>query len=152
MCIRDRFGRIFADLLAESADEFDFVVVDTPPLLGFSEPLHLATLVDGVLLVAMAGSTNRRALQTCAGQLRRVGASILGIVINAATRENQAGGAYHHYYTKDYTKYHTDSKPKAEPVIQREEECKPQFAATGTDGRIGDPGRTAPFESVGSGR
>jgi capsular exopolysaccharide synthesis family protein len=101
----DHFGRVFSDLLAEAADEYDFIVVDTPPLLGFSEPLHLATLVDGVLMVAMAGSTNRRALHTCANQLRRVGASILGIVINAATRENQAGGAYHHYYARDYAKY-----------------------------------------------
>lgn len=148
----DHFGRVFADLLAESADEFDFVVVDTPPLLGFSEPLHLATLVDGVLLVAMAGSTNRRALQTCAGQLRRVGASILGIVINAATRENQAGGAYHHYYTKDYSKYHSDSKRKTESGIQHEEEDSPQFASNGKDGRMSDPGRRAPAESVGSGR
>lgn len=105
----DHFSRIFADLLAESADEYDFVVVDTPPLLGFSEPLHLATLVDGVLMVAMAGSTNRRALQTCAAQLRRVGANILGVVINAATKDNQAGGAYQHYYTKGYAKYHSDA-------------------------------------------
>ncbi len=150
----DHFGRVFADLLAEATDEFDFVVVDTPPLLGFSEPLHLATLVDGVLMVALAGSTNRRALQTCAGQLRRVGASILGVVINAATRENQAGGAYHHYYAKDYTKYHSDSKSKMEPGKQQEDGMKPQLAATGTEGRSAESARPTPYpaESVGSGR
>lgn len=111
----DHFGRVFSDLLAEAAESYDFVVVDTPPLLGFSEPLQLATLVDGVLLVAMAGSTNRRALHTCANQLRRVGANILGIVINAATRENQAGGAYHHYYARDYAKYSSEPR-RPEPT------------------------------------
>lgn len=108
----DYFGRVFSDLLAEASEHYDFIVVDTPPLLGFSEPLQLATLVDGVLLVAMAGSTNRRALQTCANQLRRVGGNILGIVMNAATRDNQAGGAYHHYYARDYTKYQSDTNSR----------------------------------------
>lgn len=153
----DHFGRVFADLLAEAADEFDFIVVDTPPLLGFSEPLHLATLVDGVLLVALAGSTNRRALQTCAGQLRRVGAAILGVVINAATRENQAGGAYHHYYTSDYAKYRSDSQ-KSTSGKPREESASVHFTAKGAESQSGDQGRASsalteyPVESVRSGR
>ncbi|MDZ7638305.1 MAG: polysaccharide biosynthesis tyrosine autokinase [Bryobacterales bacterium] len=150
----DHFGRVFADLLAETPDEYDFVIVDTPPLLGFSEPLHLATLVDGVLLVAMAGSTNRRALQTCANQLRRVGASILGIVMNAATKENQAGGAYHHYYATDYTKYHSDSSRNRESGMRLNDESLQALAATGTDGRSGGPEKAAPYpaEEVRSGR
>ncbi|MCZ2155513.1 MAG: polysaccharide biosynthesis tyrosine autokinase [Bryobacterales bacterium] len=132
----DHFSRVFADLLAESADEYDFVVVDTPPLLGFSEPLHLAALVDGVLMVAMAGSTNRRALQTCAAQLRRVGANILGVVINAATKENQAGGAYQHYYSKGYSQYQSDAGRSDGLDPSAEEHAPPVLASTGTDGRM----------------
>ncbi len=93
----DPFAAVLADLLAEATEEYDLVVVDSPPLLGFPEPLHVASLVDGVLLVALSGSTNRKALQLALNQLRRIGAQTLGVVMNGATRDTQGGYYYHHY-------------------------------------------------------
>lgn len=93
----DQFAVVLADLLAEASTEYDLVIVDSPPILGFPEPLHMASLVDGVLVVALAGSTNRKALQLALNQLRRIGAHTLGVVMNGSTRENQSGYYYHHY-------------------------------------------------------
>ncbi|MCU0228764.1 MAG: AAA family ATPase [Bryobacterales bacterium] len=93
----DSFAPALSDLLAEATVEYDLVIVDSPPLLGFPEPLHVASLVDGVLLVALSGSTNRKALQMAIGQLRRIGAQTLGVVLNGATRDNQGAYYYHHY-------------------------------------------------------
>jgi Mrp family chromosome partitioning ATPase len=41
----------------EAAREYDLVVLDAPPLLGFAEPLQMASLVDGVIVVARAGGS-----------------------------------------------------------------------------------------------
>ena len=48
-----------------SAADYDLVIVDAPPLLGFAEPLQMATAVDGVLVVARAGHTTRKAVARC---------------------------------------------------------------------------------------
>ena len=56
----DLVGRGLAELLEEAASEYDLVILDAPPLLGFAEPLQMATAVDGVLVVARAGRTSRK--------------------------------------------------------------------------------------------
>ena len=45
--------------LDEAASEYNLVVLDAPPLLGFAEPLQMATAVDGVIVVARAGALLR---------------------------------------------------------------------------------------------
>jgi len=42
------------ELIEEAAREYDLVVLDAPPLLGFAEPLQMAMAVDGVIVVARA--------------------------------------------------------------------------------------------------
>jgi len=114
----DPFAAVLADLLAEATQEYDLVVVDSPPLLGFPEPLHVASLVDGVLLVALSGITNRKALQLALNQLRRIGAQTLGVVMNGATRETQGAYYYHHYssHYADSTGPGRDTTPDNERV------------------------------------
>ncbi|MDQ2901006.1 MAG: polysaccharide biosynthesis tyrosine autokinase, partial [Acidobacteriota bacterium] len=58
----DLVGRGLTDILREASREYDLIVVDAPPLLGFAEPLQIATAVDGVVVVTVAGETNRTAL------------------------------------------------------------------------------------------
>src|SRR5262249_50982162 len=54
----DLIGRGLVEVLEEASLEYDLVVLDAPPLLGFAEPLQMATAVDGVLVVTRAGETN----------------------------------------------------------------------------------------------
>ena len=58
----DLIGMGLAELVEEATREYDLVVLDAPPLLGFAEPLQMATAVDGVIVVARAGDTSRKAL------------------------------------------------------------------------------------------
>ena len=58
----DLIGMGLAELIDEATREYDLVVLDAPPLLGFAEPLQMATAVDGVIVVARAGDTSRKAL------------------------------------------------------------------------------------------
>ena len=51
-------GRELPRILAEAREEYDLVVIDSPPLLAFAESLEIAAATDGVLLLAVAGETS----------------------------------------------------------------------------------------------
>src|SRR5579863_487205 len=53
----DLIGTGLAELVEEASREYDLVVLDAPPLLGFAETLQMASAVDGVIIVARAGDT-----------------------------------------------------------------------------------------------
>jgi succinoglycan biosynthesis transport protein ExoP len=60
----------------------DIVLIDSPPLLAVSDSLRLTARVDGVILVVRAGVTQRRALARAKQQLDKVGARVIGVVVN----------------------------------------------------------------------
>jgi|SRR5579862_853781 len=64
------------------SQRFDYVVIDSAPILPFSDARILSTLVDGVVLIGRWGSTTRNNLQAATSALQELGAPLLGIVIN----------------------------------------------------------------------
>lgn len=72
------------ELIAEVADKYDYVIIDTPPTLSVADANLLAPLVDGVLLVVDATGTRRAALAESMKTLEMGGARILGTVLNRA--------------------------------------------------------------------
>jgi capsular exopolysaccharide synthesis family protein len=101
----DLVGAPLMELIDEATRDYDLVVLDTPPLLGFSEPLQMATAVDGVLVIARAGQTNRRALGSALNTLIRLRANVIGVVLNEI-RADAGNGYYYHYYSPKYYKYY----------------------------------------------
>ena len=99
----DLMARGLEDVLEEASAEYDLVVLDGPPLLGFAEPLQMATIVDGVIIVTRAGETSRKAVGNVLSTLRRVRANILGIVLNDVRKEFSDSYYYYGYYNKYYT-------------------------------------------------
>jgi succinoglycan biosynthesis transport protein ExoP len=81
-------------LIGRLRERFDFVVIDTPPILPYADGLALSTLVDGVILVGRAGQTPRGAI-TRSMELLGVmkSAPILAVVLNAVD-ERHGYGAY----------------------------------------------------------
>jgi succinoglycan biosynthesis transport protein ExoP len=75
-------------------DSFDFVVIDSPPVILFSDARVLATLADRVMLVGRYGLTTRRAITRCAQILDEVGAPAMGVVLNDI---DLASPDYHYY-------------------------------------------------------
>ncbi len=98
----DLVARGLSDILAEAAEEYDLIVLDAPPLPGFSEPLQMATIVDGVIIVARAGQTNRKAVAGVMATLRRMRAHVLGVVLNEVHKEMSDGYYYYGYQSKYY--------------------------------------------------
>lgn len=69
-------------LLRELSRVYDLVVLDCPPVLALAEVRDLATMADGVVLVARANKTDVGALQTAVNELTAVNARILGVALN----------------------------------------------------------------------
>ena len=81
----------------------DFVLLDTPPVLAVSDALAIATMVDGVIIVADASSTTRSALAQVREQLEQVGARIVGgIYNNLDPSKAKSYGGYGYYYAWGY--------------------------------------------------
>jgi polysaccharide biosynthesis transport protein len=108
----DLIGPRLSTLLDEFAREYDLVILDSPPLLGFAECLQIATASDGVLIVSRAGETRRKAVAEVISILQRLRANIIGVILNQVSRDTLADGygAYYGYYGKNYAKY---DKPAA---------------------------------------
>ncbi|MEZ5353949.1 MAG: polysaccharide biosynthesis tyrosine autokinase [Bryobacteraceae bacterium] len=98
----DLIARGMEELLEQAAPEYDLVILDGPPLLGFAEPLQMATIVDGVVVVARAGSTNRKSVGTVLSTLRRLRATVVGVVLNEVHREMSDSYHYYSYYSRYY--------------------------------------------------
>jgi len=86
----------FGDLLRIAAPYFDWIIVDSSPVVPVSDGVNLARSCDGVLLVARAGVTKYTVAQRAASELRA--ANILGFVLNAV-QENPQTGSYYGYNT-----------------------------------------------------
>jgi capsular exopolysaccharide synthesis family protein len=104
----DLIGAGLPRILEEASPDYDLIVIDTPPMLGFPEPLQMAAAVDGVVLVALAGQTNRNAVGSALTTLQRVRANVVGLVLNGVTRD--MSDSYHYYYGY-YGKYYRYYKP-----------------------------------------
>ncbi len=106
----DLIGTGLAELVEEAGREYDLVVLDAPPLLGFAEPLQMASVVDGVIIVARAGDTSRTALASVITTLARLRANLVGVVLNEVHREISPG--YYYSYYNRYSKYYAERNEK----------------------------------------
>lgn len=84
-------------LLQHAAQEYDVVVVDTPPVLATSDAIMISTVVEGVLMVARVNATDRRSLTAAIQQLRLADAPLLGVVLNDLPSQLWYGHHYLHY-------------------------------------------------------
>ena len=85
-----------AAILDEAAEQFDWVIVDSPPVGLLSDARLLASMVDAALLVVGAGSTPCGAVQRAIDAIGRE--RVLGVVLNRADETLAAAGEYHYYY------------------------------------------------------
>jgi capsular exopolysaccharide synthesis family protein len=106
----DRLGSVLETLLTEAETAYDLVIVDAPPLLGFAEPLQMAAVVDGVVVITLAGQTNRNAVASVLSSLRRLKANVIGVALNEVREDMSDRYYYYGYYGKYYSKYY---KPTA---------------------------------------
>lgn len=103
----DLVGSGVADLLEEASRLYDLVILDAPPLLGFAELMQLGIAADGVVVVALAGETDRKAIGSVVQTLRQLRANVLGIILNRASKNN-TGGYYYYQYGYNYSAHYAE--------------------------------------------
>jgi polysaccharide biosynthesis transport protein len=81
-------------LITQWRSEYDYIFIDTPPVLSVTDAAVLAPYCDGVILIARSGITTKKTLKRAVELFRRTQTRIVGTVLNAFDVES---ADYHHY-------------------------------------------------------
>jgi capsular exopolysaccharide synthesis family protein len=98
-------SRRFSDFLVSLVEHFDWVVLDTPPVMAVTDSSIVAHLTTGVVFVVGAEMTNRHAAQRALEQLEHARAKFIGAVLNKVDLKHNPY-YYSQYYKKEYTDYY----------------------------------------------
>ena len=112
-------SRYMHELLARARETYDQIIIDAPPVLLVSDPLVLANILDGTIIICRAKSNSRGALLRTRDQLDQVRARILGVVLNAV--ETAPGGYYRRQYRAFYDYLSEGGEEAAQPVLTTEQ-------------------------------
>ena len=85
-------------ILARASEEYDYVLIDTPPVLPVTDALVLSRMVDGVILVLTSGEIKVEMARDVKNQLVQADANILGVVLNKVRSEHHGYGYGYYYY------------------------------------------------------
>jgi succinoglycan biosynthesis transport protein ExoP len=109
---------LFKKMIEGLESRFHYLIIDSPPLLAFSDSVIISTNVDGVVMVVIGGKTPRETLKRSKEVLLQVDARILGVVINRARIRGAEYGSYYHRY---YYYYGKEDRKKEELPAATEE-------------------------------
>lgn len=99
-------GGAVDDLLAKLKSRFDYILLDTPPILGIADARALATKADGVLLLVKWSTTPVPVIDAALAGLEQDGAAVIGAVLTMVDPNSEAMGG--HYYSAQYSTYYQD--------------------------------------------
>ena len=86
------------NILQRAKEEYDYVLIDTPPVLPVTDSLVLGRMVDGLILVIDSGEIKVEMAREVKNQLVNAGANILGVVLNKVRSEHHGYGYGYYYY------------------------------------------------------
>jgi capsular exopolysaccharide synthesis family protein len=92
------------DLIDALHPLYNFIIFDTPPIIGLADAAITSTRTDGVIMVVRSGETPKEAAQQARKILESVNAKVLGVVLNAINESNLKYGyysSYQNYYQND---------------------------------------------------
>ena len=100
---------------------YDWVVIDSPPVLAVTDASILTNVASGILLVTGADKTTRQAARTAVERLQSFNGRLIGAVLNGV---DVAHSPYYYasYYRKDYARYYTGSAEAPERGVARSED------------------------------
>lgn len=125
-----------AELLKKLQPDYDFIILDTPPVNVVSDALTLVEYIDGIILIVRPNFTARKEVQKAIEQIHFVGGKILGVVANAVVTEKKRSyrrygsyGSYGSYATaavsSEQAQAQTDTQSSPVPAIDEEAASNP---------------------------
>ena len=95
------------DVLNQLREQYDHIVVDTPPALSVTDAVALSQRADAVVLVIRSGQTTKPALRRARDVLTRVNAKVVGVLLNAVDLSSPDYYYYYEYQDK-YSRYYRE--------------------------------------------
>ena len=89
---------IFSSMLDRFRSEYDYVVIDSPPVLSVTDAVLMSLHADSVLLVIRSHKTTKGALRRSLDVLHHANARVMGIVLNAFNVNGEEYTYYRYYY------------------------------------------------------
>ncbi len=109
------------EVLQELREQYDHIVIDTPPTLSVTDAVIMATNADTVILVIRSGQTTKQALRRARDLLVRVNAKVAGVLLNAADLKSADYYYYYEYrgeYSSRYYRSDDATTPRPEDVAE----------------------------------
>ncbi|MGZ8757963.1 MAG: polysaccharide biosynthesis tyrosine autokinase, partial [Aeromicrobium sp.] len=117
-------------LLANLRKEYDFVLIDAPPLLPVADAALLAAESDGAILVVRHGGTTKDQVAAAVGRLQSVGARLIGTVISMSPEPRHGRSGYGYGYGYGYApeagRAKSEGKPKGKSRSKRANASAPE--------------------------
>jgi succinoglycan biosynthesis transport protein ExoP len=108
------------DLILELRQQYDHIVIDTPPTLSVTDAVVLSPRADATILVIRSGQTTKQALRRARDILMQVNAHVAGVLLNAVDLTSpdyyyyyEYQGKYGHYYQEEPPGTENEAEPKA---------------------------------------
>lgn len=112
------------DVLDDLRQQFDHVVIDTPPTLSVTDAVVLSPRMDAIILVIRSGQTTKQALRRARDILMQVNAHVTGVLLNAVDLSSPDYYYYYEYQGK-YSQYYREDIPE----VPADEPEHPQAAS-----------------------
>jgi succinoglycan biosynthesis transport protein ExoP len=113
------------DILAELREQYDHIIVDTPPTLSVTDAVVMSTRADAVVLVIRSGQTTKQALRRSRDLLMQVNARVAGVLLNAVDLTSPDYYYYYEYQGKYGQRYYQEDEPV------EDEDSVPRAKSTG---------------------
>jgi succinoglycan biosynthesis transport protein ExoP len=107
-------SQVFKDSMESLRDEFQHIIIDTPPTLGMPDSRILSPFIEAVILVLKYNSTTRGEGRAARLSLSQVHAKMIGLVLNQVSSHRDGYSSYYKYY-KYYD--HEDSGPSGKSYL-----------------------------------
>ena len=82
-------SKVMTKFLDAMKNEYDYIVIDTPPIQAAADAQILSTKTDGILVVVRAGETKKDIVIDSISKLKKVNANIIGTVLNGVENKNE---------------------------------------------------------------
>lgn len=86
------------NVLQRAKEQYDYVLIDTPPVMPVTDALIVSRFVDGMILVIASAEIKVEMARDVKNQLVNAGANILGVVLNKVRSEHHGYGYGYYYY------------------------------------------------------
>lgn len=100
------------DLLDQLRARFEWIVVDSPPLASVTDALLLARHADMVVVVIQHNKVDKRLVKRCLAGLRKAGANVLGVILNAVDAKAKGYQGYYQYYYRTHEISREEVRPE----------------------------------------